>query len=129
MAYMSENAYKEKLATIQRNNDSIERKRSLRAERRKHLPKIKKPSTSKLLLWTAVSLCIEIIVFCEVAFVMTRDTSFLYALIGVPTTLVPTICSYYNKSKCENTAGGIVFETAMQTNNIEEYDGYSEAVG
>lgn len=89
-------------------------------------PKIKKPSTSKVLLWAVVLLCVEIIAFCEIAFVMTLDTSFLYALIGVPTTLVPTICSYYNKSKCENMAGGIVFETAMQKN---ETDGFDEAVG
>ena len=129
MAYMSENEYRDKLAEVQKNNESLERKRSLRAERLKFYPKIKRPSTSKLLLWAAVLLCVEIIAFCEIAFVMTRDTSFLYVLAGVPTTLVPTICTYYNKSKCENTAGGIVFETAMQMNNAEENGGSDEAVG
>ena len=123
MAYMSEKEYEDKLSLIKKNNESLERKRSLRAERLKFYPKIKGPSTSKLLLWAAVLLCVEIIAFCEIAFVMTRDTSFLYVLAGVPTTLVPTICSYYNKSKCANTAGGIVFATAMQMNNAEENGG------
>ena len=126
MAYLSKKEYEKKLTRIRADNVSISRKRKLRAERFKMFPKIKKPSTSKVLLWAVVLLCVEIIVFCEIAFVMTLDTSFLYALIGVPTTLVPTICSYYNKSKCENMAGGIVFETAMQKNEI---DGFDEAVG
>ena len=130
MAYMSRKEYEKELTRIQLNNASIERKRKLRAERLKYLPKMRLPSTSKLLLWTAVLLCVEIIAFCEIAFVMTRDTSFLYALIGVPTTLVPTICSYYHKSKCENTEGGIVFETAMQKNGmVYRTDGSEEAVG
>lgn len=126
MAYLSKKEYEKKLTRIRADNVSISRKRKLRAERFKMFPKFKKPSTSKVLLWAVVLLCVEIIAFCEIAFVMTLDTSFLYALIGVPTTLVPTICSYYNKSKCENMAGGIVFETAMQKN---ETDGFDEAVG
>lgn len=126
MAYLSKKKFEKELLRIRMNNTSKERKRILRQERLKYSPKIKRPSTSKMLLWTAVLLCVEIIAFCEIAFVMTRDTSFLYALIGVPTTLVPTICSYYNKSKCENTVGGIVYETAMHK---DETDGSSEAVG
>lgn len=130
MAYISKKEFEKKLTRIRWNNLSIERKRKLREERLKFLPKMKRPSTSKLLLWTAVLLCVEIIAFCEIAFVMTRDTSFLYALIGVPTTLVPTICSYYNKSKCENTEGGIVFETAMQKDVIHYgADRSDESVG
>lgn len=130
MAYLSKQKYEKKLARIKMNNVSIARKRNLIKEQFKLFPKLKMPSTSKLLLWTAVLLCVEIIAFCEIAFVMTRDTSFLYALIGVPTTLVPTICSYYHKSKCENTEGGIVFETAMQKNGmVYRTDGSDEAVG
>lgn len=124
MGYLSKKKFEEKYAKIQRRNASIARKQLLKKERRKYAPKIKKPSTSKALLWTAVFICVEIICFCEFAFVITRDTSFLYVLAGVPTTLVPTIVSYYNKAKCENTAGGIVYETAMA-----ETGGNEEAVG
>lgn len=129
MAYLSRKDYEKKLMRIRMNNISIERKRNLREERLRFFPKVKRPSTSKLLLWAAVLLCVEIIAFCEIAVVITGDTSFLYVLAGVPTTLVPTICSYYNKSKCENTAGGIVFETAMQMNNAGENGSSDEAVG
>lgn len=126
MGYLSKQAYEKELATIQRDNLSTERKMHLKAERNKYSPKIKLPSTSKMLLWAAVLLCVEIIMFCELAVVKTGDTSFLYVLAGVPTTLVPTICGYYHKSKCENTAGGIVFETTMS--GIKT-DSSSEAVG
>lgn len=126
MAYLSKKKYEEKLARIRMNNLSTARKRKLRAERFRFYPKISLPSTSKLLLWTAVLLCVEIIWFCEYAFAVTKDTSFLYVLAGVPATLVPTIMSYYYKSKCENTAGGIVYETAMSQ---REVGGNDEAVG
>lgn len=126
MSYMSKQAYERKLNEIRIENASIARKQSLKKERSKYRRKMKLPSTSKLLLWTAVLLCVEVIWFCEYAFAITKDTSFLYVLAGVPTTLVPTILSYYHKSKCENTAGGIVYETAMS--QIEPIDG-NGAVG
>lgn len=126
MGYLSKQEYEKKLAAIRRDNASIARKRSLKKERTKYRCKLKIPSTSKLLLWTAILLCVEIIWFCEFAFAVTKDTSFLYVLAGVPTTLVPTILSYYHKSKCENTAGGIVYETAMSQ---IETGGGEEAVG
>ena len=126
MAYLSKEKYERQLAAIRIENASIARKRSLKRERLKSRRKIKLPSTSKLLLWTAVLLCVEIIWFCEFAFAVTKDTSFLYVLAGVPTTLVPTILSYYHKSKCENTSGGIVYETAMSK---IETGGCEEAVG
>lgn len=126
MSYLSKQEYEKKLAVIRRDNASIARKRSLKKERTKYRRKVKLPSTSKLLLWTAVLLCVEIIWFCEFAFAVTKDTSFLYVLAGVPATLVPTILSYYHKSKCENTAGGIVYETAMSQ---IETGGGEEAVG
>lgn len=126
MTYLSKQEYEKKIAEIRRDNASIARKRSLKKERTKYRRKLKLPSTSKLLLWTAVLLCVEIIWFCEFAFAITRDTSFIYALAGIPATLVPTILGYYHKSKCENTVGGIVFETAMKNT---EAGGGEEAVG
>ena len=126
MAYLSKQEYERRLTAIRADNISTARKLSLKKERSKYRRKMKLPSTSKLLLWTAVLLCVEIIGFCEFAFAVTKDTSFLYVLAGVPTTLVPTILSYYHKSKCENTTGGIVYETAMSK---IETGGSEEAVG
>lgn len=126
MSYLSKKKYEKQLADIRRDNASKARKRVLQEERKKYRPKIKLPSTSKMLLWTAVLLCMEILVFCQIAFFMTHDTSFLYVLAGIPATLVPTILGYYSKSKSENTAGGIVFETAVANMNT---DGSGELVG
>ena len=126
MAYLSREKYEKQLAAIRIENASTARKRSLKKERSKYRRKMKLPSTSKLLLWTAVLLCVEIIGFCEFAFAVTHDTSFLYVLAGVPTTLVPTILGYYHKSKCENTVGGILYETATSNG---ETGGCEEAVG
>lgn len=126
MAYLSKQEYEKRLANIRMENASIARKRSLKRERTKYSRKWKLPSTSKMLLWTVVLLCLEVLVFCEYVFIQTRDTSFIYALAGIPTVLVPAILSYNNKSMHENTEGGIVYETAMSK---IETNGSSEAVG
>lgn len=83
--------------------------------------KFKFPSTSKLVLFAVFLMCIEILIFSQYAMLRFGDISAMYTLIGVPVALIPTICMYMNKSKAENTSGGIVYETAMhelnQTNN------------
>lgn len=126
MAYLSKQDYEKKLALIRRDNASEARKLSLRKEKSKYSRFPKLPSTSKMLLWAVVLLCVEVVVFCEYVFLQTKDTSFIYALAGVPTVLVPAILSYNNKSMHENTSGGIVYETAIQKMNT---DSSSEAVG
>lgn len=73
----------------------------------------KKLTTSKLLLLAVFLMSIEIIMFCEFMMAKFGDFSSMYALIGVPATLVPTIISYYVKSRAENTVGGITYDTAM----------------
>lgn len=126
MSYLTEREYEKKLAYIRRVNSSEERKLKLKEEKSKysHFPKL--PPTSKLVLWVVVLLCVEVLVFCEYVFIQTKDTSFIYALAGIPTVLVPAILSYNNKSLHENTSGGIVYETAIQKMNT---DSSSEAVG
>lgn len=126
MAYLSKQDYEKKLALIRRDNASEARKLSLREEKSKYSRFPKLPSTSKMLLWAVVLLCVEVVVFCEYVFMQTKDTSFIYALAGVPTVLVPAILSYNNKSMHENTSGGIVYETAIQKMNT---DSSGEAVG
>ena len=73
----------------------------------------KKWSTSKIVLLVVFILCIEIVIFCEVMMNKYGDLSAMYALIGVPATLIPTVCAYMIKSKAENTQGGITYDMAM----------------
>ena len=63
--YLSETDFEDKLAKIKENNASKERKQLLQAEKDKYKStKNKRPlSTSKLLLWVVVLICIEIIIF------------------------------------------------------------------
>ena len=123
MGYVSEKEFESRMKEIKNNNASKERKRKLKEEKRKYQYKFKLPSTSKLILLVVFLLCIEIIIFSEYAMITTGDSSAMYVLIGIPATLVPTIISYYQKSRAENTAGGIVFESARQSKqDIEEED-------
>ena len=110
---ISEKEFDSRLKNIQEKNKSKERKRILKAEKSKYHAKIKLPSTSKIVLLVVFLLCIEIIIFSQYAMLALADTSAMYVLIGVPTTLVPTIIAYYNKSRIENSKGGITYDMAM----------------
>jgi hypothetical protein len=129
--HISEEEYNKRLNKINEDNLSKERKQKLKEEKNKHKVKFKLPSTSKLVLFGAILLCLEIIIFCQYAMIALSDTSAMYVLIGIPATLVPVILGYYNKSKAENTSGGIVFETTMMQNkhnNKEDLSG-NDAMG
>ena len=117
MFFISEKEYEERMSKIVRRNESRERKRKLRDAKRKNKPKFRPPSTSKLILMGATLLCLEIVIFCEYAMIALGDTSAMYALIGVPATLIPIVLGYYSKSKAENTKNGIVYEQAMMELN------------
>lgn len=81
-----------------------------------------KISTSKLVLFCVFVVCIQILVFSEIAMMKYGDFSALYALIGVPVTLVPVVLGYYVKSGKENTKNGITYEMAMLDRQKEEID-------
>ena len=126
MGFISEKEYEARMKKIKDSNASKERKRKLKEEKRKNMPKLKLPSTSKLILIGAVLLCLEIVIFCEYAMIILGDTSAMYVLIGIPATLIPIIWGYYSKAKAENTVGGIVFEkTMMQMNQINDAEDMS----
>ena len=134
MGFISEREYETRMKRIRWENESKERKRKLKEEKRKSFQKFKLPSTSKLILIGAVLLCLQIVIFCEYTMITLGDTSAMYVLIGIPATLIPIIWSYYSKSKAENTQGGIVYDMAMmqlnQTNDTEDMSGIdSEANG
>ena len=122
MSFVSEKEYEARMKKIKDNNASKERKRKLRAEKRKHMPKFKLPSTSKLILLGAILLCLQIVIFCEYIMVTSGDTSAMYVLIGIPATLIPVIWSYYSKAKAENTIGGITYDIAMTQINQQIED-------
>lgn len=128
MKYISEKDYNTQMRRIKAVNKNKKRLKALKAERRKMYPKFKPPSTSKLILLGVILICLQIVIFCEYVIIKTEDTSAMYALIGIPATLIPIIWAYYSKSKAENTAGGIIFETAMREQEIDTENSEEDSV-
>lgn len=115
LRYLSEKDFNNRLKQIQAENVQKERLEILKKEKSKYKKKfkVKLPSTSKLILLVASLLCFQIVIFCEYVMFKFQDTSAMYALIGVPASLIPVVLGYYYKAKAENTIGGIVYDTAM----------------
>lgn len=122
MKRLTKEVYEQKLKKLQYKNLLKLRKRKLRQEKYKMWPKIKLPSTSKLVLLGVFLMCIEIMIFAQYAMIVLGDTSAMYALIGVPAALIPVCLGYFSKAKAENTVGGIKFETAINNQNVEYVD-------
>lgn len=110
---MTEQEFRRKQVRIRKRNKNIVMKQKLRQMKKSRFPKFTKPSTSKIVLFIVFVICIQILCFSEYMAITTGDTSYMYALIGVPCALIPTILGYFNKSKCENQRGGIVYDMAM----------------
>ena len=85
-------------------------------------PKRKRTPSSKKYMILMLTIAIEIVFFIEYVTLRTGDTSCLYVLASIPvTTLVPSLMSYFKKSRIENSSGGIVYDMAMnQTQDNEE---------
>lgn len=111
---ITEKQYKSELSRLEYLNKSKERNLKLKQEKNKYKNHIKLPSTSKLVLFGMILLCLEIVVFSEIFIYQNQDSNGLYALIGIPVALVPVIWGYYSKSKAENTKDGIVYDIAMK---------------
>lgn len=129
MLCMTKSQFDSKLAKVRRRNETIEYRRRLREERMKYWPKFVLPSTSKIVLIVAAILCVEILFFCQWMIVRTGDTNALYAMVGAIVSLVPVVISYMVKSTRENTAQGIVYETAMAQLQLPTAPPSTEAVG
>lgn len=114
MGYMTKQEYEEKLHKIRLKNQQKRRKQQLKDEKKKYKKKKKLPPTSKLILIGAVILSLQIILFCEYMMWKTGDLIALCALVGIAASLTLVVTSYNKKACAENTAGGIVYETAMQ---------------
>lgn len=125
---MTNREYELELKKIKAQNRQIEMKRNLKAAKVKRF-NLKKPNTSKLIVFVVFAICLQILWFSEHMISLTGDTSYMYALIGIPAALIPTVISYFNKAKIENTSdSGYVYEARMaELNNQGTSD--DEAVG
>lgn len=120
MNYISDRDYNAQMKVIKRMNQSKEREMKLRKEREKYGFKLKMPSTSKIVLFVSLVICLQIVFFCERLMVELKDTSALYVLLGIPAAMAPIIWAYFSKSKAENTKNGIVYEIAMRNQAASE---------
>lgn len=131
--YLTSREYELELKKIKAQNRQIEMKRNLKAAKVKRF-NLKKPNTSKLIVFVVFAICLQILWFSEHMISLTGDTSYMYALIGIPAALIPTILGYYAKASKENQVGGITYDTAMYNLEAQEkpvFDHVSEdeAVG
>lgn len=120
-----ERAFEAELRKIRTKNRKIQRKRALRAERRKYRLRIKWPTQSKLGMWYIFISCTAVQIYSMAAMWHFADLSPLYALIGATVGEGLTYYAYTAKAKAENTTGGIVYENSLknQTEPSEEGEG------
>ena len=120
-----ERAFEAELRRIKAKNRKIQRKRALRAEKRKYRLKIKWPTQSKLGMWYIFLSCTAVQIYSMAAMWHFADLSPLYALIGATVGEGLTYYAYTAKAKAENTTGGIVYENSLknQTEAPEEGEG------
>lgn len=125
---MTSREYELELKKIKEKNQQIKMRQNLKAAKIKRF-QFKKPNTSKLIVFVVFAICLQILWFSEHMISITGDTSYMYALIGIPAALIPTVISYFNKAKIENTSdSGYVYEARMaELNNQGTSD--DEAVG
>ena len=131
--YFTSREYELELKKIKAQNRQIEMKRNLKAAKVKRF-NLKKPNTSKLIVFVVFAICLQILWFSEHMISLTGDTSYMYALIGIPAALIPTILGYYAKASKENQVGGITYDTAMcnlesQERPVFDHVSEDEAVG
>lgn len=126
--YLTKQEYELELKKIKEKNQQIKMRQNLKAAKIKRF-QFKKPNTSKLIVFVVFAICLQILWFSEHMISLTGDTSYMYALIGIPAALIPTVISYFNKAKIENTSdSGYVYEARMaKLNNQGTSD--DEAVG
>ena len=115
MKYLTEKEFEKEMTQIKQQKRQYEMRKELREAKRK-FPKFKKPRTSKMVLWTVIALCIQILWFTEHMATITGDTSFMYALVAIPASLIPTVLSYMKNSRVEHQMGQ--FENPIETPSV-----------
>jgi len=110
---ISEQEFNRRLTELQLINESKERELQLKKEENKYKRIPKLPSTSKLMAVYCFILFNVIAIYAMVAMWHFQDLQYLGVLIADIAGQVMTYGLYANKSKAENTTGGIIYETAM----------------
>lgn len=119
--YLTSREYELELKKIKAQNRQIEMKRNLKAAKVKRF-NLKKPRTSKMVLWTVIAICIQILWFTEHMATVTGDTSFMYALIAIPASLIPTVLSYMKNSRVEHQMGQFEYPIETPSDDTNETD-------
>lgn len=119
--YLTSREYELELKKIKAKNRQIEMKRNLKAAKVSRF-NLKKPRTSKMVLWTVIAICIQILWFTEHMATVTGDTSFMYALIAIPASLIPTVLSYMKNSRVEHQMGQFEYPIETPSDDINETD-------
>lgn len=109
---LTQEKFRKKFEREKQRSLSRQRKQILKDEKSKYRNR-KKPSTSKILLVMVILICVEVLAFCEYAYLTNPEPGTLGSVIGSIATIVSLLLGYFWKSKAENTSGGIVFESAM----------------
>lgn len=105
--------HQDRLERIRRAGERKRLRDELRAERRRFFPPRKRPSTSKLALAYIFLSCTVVQVYSMAAMWRLCALSPLATLIGATVGEAISYCAYVAKSTKENTAGGIIYDTAM----------------
>lgn len=97
--------------------------------RARETAKPKKLAWSKIMMIVMIIICVQIIVFSEWIMWLYADLSSLYALVGIAAALAASVWAYCDKSKAENTKGGIVYDSALGLPNAPKPENPEEAEG
>lgn len=89
--------------------------------------KVKKITTSKLILLVVISIVLEIVLFAQYEMNKLGDLTPMYSLIGVVGVLAPVIKHYYLKATQENTKGGVVYDNMMNDNLVNSFQETTES--
>lgn len=118
--------------TDEQYNKKVEKARKIARDkvRKKKIHSIKHPNKqakprkhfefSKIIVLVTFVMCMEVLIFSQVLLYKTMDTSALYSLIAIPTTLVPILFGYFNKSKQENILK--IGQNAQYDNSINDFE-------
>lgn len=121
--------YKSKLQKLQKKKKIKDMKYKIAKKRYNMslLGRLKKPSTSKIILFIVFLMVIEIICFAEYEMNKLGDLTPMYSLIGIVGVLAPIIKHYYLKATKENTKGGIVYDKALydDSESVEDVENCS----
>lgn len=118
---MTKQEYELELKKIKEKNQQIKMRQNLKAAKIKRF-NLKKPRTSKMVLWTVIAICIQILWFTEHMATVTGDTSFMYALIAIPASLIPTVLSYMKNSRVEHQMGQFEYPIEIPSDDTNETD-------